>query len=74
MSIAALCEERRVFVWVWSRGTGRHSRAEEWMPRGRCVWGERVHCQQHPIYPLSFIQAGLFTFLATHREVHFFNG
>lgn len=35
------------------RGTGRHNRAEESMPRGRCVSGS-VHCQQHPIYPLLF--------------------
>lgn len=66
MSIPALCEKRHIFVWVWSRGTGKHNRVEESMSRGHCVRVERVHCQQHMIKPLYFIQAGLFTFFATH--------
>lgn len=71
MPVPAQWEKQHVFVWVWTGGTGRHNRVEESMPRGRCVRVERVHSQQDRIWSLPFIQAGLLTFFATHREVHF---
>lgn len=63
-------EKQHVFVWVWSRGTGRHNEAKESMPRGRCVRVERVHTQRDWIWSLHFIQTGLLTFFATDGEVH----
>lgn len=73
MSIPGLClKSQTFFLWLWSRwGTGRRNGAEESMPRGRCVRVEPVHCQQLLILPLYFIHSGLFTFIATHGEVHF---
>lgn len=46
------------------------------MATGRLVSGGfgRVHCQQHPNYPLNFIQAGLFTFFASRWGGAIFSG
>lgn len=52
-----LYDRRHVFVWAWSRGTGRHNGAEGRTPGGSRVW-VGGHCQQllsQPLFAFNFI-------------------